>query len=906
MHFTLNALNEKECGRRAYFSNLNLGQYNPASTRAKEETITIKNCLVDYLTTGKTFTCDSLDDMLDNSLYYSDWQKKNVVKQYYALMRRFITWMSTSAYECIHGKFTTNISFGDVQTSVAGDMVLRDYVNNTIVMCKIFKNAPELSLSSRASEKNRPYNSFVLAGLYLAGKQMYPNANIQAAFFHLKGKDDTATEIAEEYEIKPGKNIISYTFDEASIARLNEMAQNQTTLISLRNCPDCRRNNKCTECNYFTFCKSMLVKDSILNSEQTVESNTEGERKEVKPTAEQKRVINAKRGLIVVNAAAGCGKTFALTKRIVKLIQDGVLPEKILAITFTNKAADELKERVWKECSNVGIEIDKNKLNINTFNGFGFGIIKEHKRLLGFSEMNIAEKIDLFDIIFKICSNKDLTPLESISICDISNPTLQFMNKKGVVPFLWEYFNRIKVHHWTTTAELETDEKEGAIILTHKQAECILSLFNEFSEELKNRNLVEYQDQINLTLKLFETHPEIKSRYHFDHIMVDEYQDTDSSQVELLKHLLDAKFKSFMVVGDDAQAIYAFRLAEYTNIIKFEEHFGAYGKVRVMKITKNFRSTKEILALGNELNHHHAKDAFVEGKDLVGNKNGEIPRFILSENESVEFYQIKNVIEDAVENKNTKYGEIAIIARTRSELNRMAWFLEESQIPYRIRLSDPLIEDRDVVAIKCIAETLADTDNRFSFLTKLAIKDNFEDLLDLSAEDMIEYVDTKIKSLDFPEDLEERLLFFYDYVDTYLSGSEAAKKMITILKSKDFQNFTELNNYLNEMFDFKDSTSIDDKMDKSNEVTLITAHTAKGKEWKNVIVLSDQFANATRNKNDLSIAEERRLLFVAITRAKETLNIFQYNEKTYNFLKEMGDKVKIFLAKSNGELIENN
>ena len=892
--FSVDALNKvlDGCAREAFFSSINLGQYNRNAVRAKDETMAMKSCITNYLISQQIFTKESFANMLDRTLYYTDWQRDNIAEQCYALMKRFVEWDNWCDYCVVQGGFSQTVSFADVETSVSGDFVLRDGTNGNIVMCKIIKNAPTLSSHGRAAEKNKPYNSYLLGALHKAGKIMFPEETISVALFHIKGKDDKATEIQEQYDYKPGKNLILYTFTDNQIAALDNNANNIAASINLRNAPDCRRNNKCTECNYFSFCKSLLVTNET--SPTVIEEGFKVDTG-VPPTPEQQTVIDAQNGMYVVNAAAGCGKTLVLVFRITALLEKGVAPEKILAITFTNKASKELKDRIERHCLEKGLDVDVSKIVIKTFNGFGYDIVKDHKNLLGFTNANIAEKIDLFETIFEVCEDEDLTPFKTIKAVDLSNPILQFMNKKGIIPFLWEYFNKIKVQHWTTVAEIEVDETQEGF-LTHAQAETIYRLYHKFMRRLREKDLVEYQDQINYCLELFENHPEVKSRYQFDHIMVDEYQDTDSSQVILLKHLLDNGFESFMCVGDDAQAIYAFRLADYTNIVRFSEDFKDYGETTPLKITKNFRSTNPILQLGNEINHHHDEATFVAGKDLNGERDGEKPNLIFCTDEQVEFEWVRKRIEEILSRPNSSYNDVAIIARTRNELTRLSWYLEENQIPYIIKLSKPLIEDREVIAIKCVAETLCDTDNRFSFLTALAIQEEEnEELFDLNVADLFQYIDNKIKGLEFPDDLEERLIFFYNYCDTHFSSGDAAKKLLKLLKEQEFENFAELNDYLTQMFDFEDSTSVDDKSSgHENAVTLITAHTAKGKEWKNVILLMDQFANANRNKDDLSIAEERRLLFVAVTRARDSLLMLQYNDKTYNFGTEMVNAVNMF------------
>lgn len=880
--------NLRTCGRKTYLANCNLQQFNPNARRAKEETVAVKTILTEYFTENIPFDENKLDLILDDTLYMGDYQKKAVCKKLNSYIRRFLNWDDLSFKKVLEGAGHTTVNFtDDIAITVSYDLIFENLLDGTVEVVKFQRKEPFLSSHGAAKPENQPCNSFELLAMCMAGKELYPDKTVKASFYHLKGKKDTATELMEYFNEKKEWNVISWTFTERNKEDLINVLSSVRGAISFGNCLDVRNDKKCEGCTYEEACKAK-VKDT--QNFEIVEEETHSVETNITLTPDQLEVAETENGIVRTNAAAGTGKTMVIIHRIVKLLKSGTRPEKILTITFTNKAAEELRQRISKLCLQENLDVDVDKLNIYTFNAFGDKILAEHKDLIGLSNVKIATKVDIFNVIEYICKDVDFSLFYDNEKIDIINPTLQFMNKKGILVFLSEFFNEIKVHNWSTVEDCEAGDTRGEYnILTHEQAELVFSLYLDYVDEMKRRNFIEYQDQINYTYYILDAFPNVCASYKFDHIMVDEYQDTDESQVRLLKILLDNGFKSFMVVGDDAQAIYSFRLADQNNIIKFDEIFSDYGEIGDIRITENFRSTAEILHAANVLNS--CNENKIEGKDLQGRRSGIVPKlkYVADDKNDVIVSMINNYHETGV-----AYGDIAIIARTQKELRQLILPLEQAGIPYKLQIPEKVILHPDIIAIKALAEALTDTDNRYSFLTYLlrTVEDVSE--LDIfTPNELYQYIDSNFKLIDFPEDLNERLKFFFDLCAEKFGGSEIVDKFLTDLSERDFQNFIEMNDYLSKLFLFNDNQTIAVGEDNINAVKLITAHTSKGKEWKNVIVLLDQFANTTRDKDVLKIDEERRLLFVAITRARDVLDLLiSYGAKTYDFISEFGESIE--------------
>ena len=304
-------------------------------------------------------------------------------------------------------------------------------------------------------------------------------------------------------------------------------------------------------------------------------------------------------GPCLVLAGAGSGKTKVLTKRIVNLINNGISPYNILAITFTNKAAKEMKSRVENDLGNI-----ENSIFIGTFHSFGLRILRENYADIGYtSNITILDADDSKAIIKRILKEENLDP-QDYDIKHIINKISNAKNDNiSPVEFLRLYLN-------------EEDQIIG-------------NVYDKYTKLLKENNSVDFDDLLLKPVELFKKRKDILEKYQerFKYILVDEYQDTNSIQYELCR-LLAHKYKNIFVVGDANQSIYSWRKADYRNILNFEKD---YKDAKVILLEENYRSTNNILKGANSVIKNNS-----EGKKLnlwTSSGDGELIDYIRCDNE---------------------------------------------------------------------------------------------------------------------------------------------------------------------------------------------------------------------------------------------------------------------------------
>ena len=341
---------------------------------------------------------------------------------------------------------------------------------------------------------------------------------------------------------------------------------------------------------------------------------------------EQKEAVTYLNGPLLVLAGAGSGKTKVLTSRIAYLIQKGINPWNILAITFTNKAAAEMKERVIKI---IGREADN--MQISTFHSFGLKLIRENHQYL-----DLDNNFAIFDTEDSLTAIKRV--LRKLDIDSNKYSPKAFRNKISslkndlITPSM--YAHKIK------------DEFD----------QMTLKVYKEYENELLNDNSVDFDDLLILPIKLFKEHDDILLKYQerFKYILIDEYQDTNEAQYILTK-LLASRYQNLCVVGDSDQAIYGFRGANYKNILNFEKD---YKLCKTIILKKNYRSTKVILdaansVIKNNINRHP--------KDLESVKdNGELITYYRAKNGLDEINYVANTIND-IEKKGESLDRKSVV-----------------------------------------------------------------------------------------------------------------------------------------------------------------------------------------------------------------------------------------------------
>ena len=293
---------------------------------------------------------------------------------------------------------------------------------------------------------------------------------------------------------------------------------------------------------------------------------------------EQKEAVEFMDGPLLVIAGAGSGKTKVLTTRIANLVEKGVDPTNILAITFTNKAAKEMKERVINILGPVAYET-----TISTFHSFGLRILKVNYALLGYDKnFTILDSDDVLTIIKKILKDMNLDP------------------KK---------YNPKAIRNKISSCKNELIDSKGFLKYVNTDFDDITQkVFSKYEEKLKQNSSVDFDDLLILPIILFRSHPDVLRNYQelYKYILIDEYQDTSEAQYILVK-MISAKYKNICVVGDESQSIYSFRGSNYRNILNFEKD---YKDAKVILLERNYRSTKKILDVANSIikNNKERKD----------------------------------------------------------------------------------------------------------------------------------------------------------------------------------------------------------------------------------------------------------------------------------------------------------
>lgn len=601
---------------------------------------------------------------------------------------------------------------------------------------------------------------------------------------------------------------------------------------------------------------------------------------------QQKEGVFTTEGAVLILAGAGSGKTGVLTHRIAHLIDDlGVNSYNILAITFTNKAAKEMKERVDRL---VGMGADS--AWIMTFHAACVRILRRYICRIGYdNNFTIYDTDDQKSVIKDILKRKNLDPKQykdRTILSVISNAKDNLISPDDMYQSSGGNYNTMK------TAEI----------------------YREYQEQLKKNNAVDFDDIIGLTVKLFNEDKEVLRYYQerFRYIMVDEYQDTNRAQFNLIR-LLAGGHGNLCVVGDDDQSIYKFRGADINNILDFEKYFN---DAKIIKLEQNYRSTQKILDVANEVIKNNAgrKDKRL----WTSVKDGTKVIFNVYENGYEEARGIAEDIAHRHLHDRKDYSDFAILYRTNAQSRSLEEKLIEKNIPYRIygginfyarrEIKDILAylktidNARDNLAVKRIlnvpkrgigAASVAKVDdyayeNDITFYVALRQAKEVPGLQRAVSKvegfvTQIEVLKSKSQYIGVGKLIEEIIetVGYSDYIDAESESDEQAterRQNIDELISKAVQyeetvDEPSLSGFLEEVALVADIDNLDENNDM---VSLMTIHSAKGLEFPIVYLAGMEdglfpsyMSISTGDESD--IEEERRLCYVGITRAKETL-----------------------------------
>lgn len=581
---------------------------------------------------------------------------------------------------------------------------------------------------------------------------------------------------------------------------------------------------------------------------------------------EQKKAATFKDGPCLVIAGAGSGKTKVLTTRIANLIENGVKPYNILAITFTNKAAGEMRERV----NNI---INAHDAFIGTFHSFGLKIIRENSALFNLtSAFTLIDTEDQTSIIKKI--------MKDINITD-----------KMISPaFIKSKISFIKNNMLS--------DSEIANFLISENEKIAVKIYYEYEKILKRNNTLDFDDLLKKPVELFNSNKEVLEKYQdkFKYILIDEYQDTNEVQYKLVK-LLSKKYLNLFVVGDPSQSIYAFRGANYQNILNFEKDFKG---CTVIKLPQNYRSTQTILDAANEVISHNKQRKDLDLFSDLG--QGVKIKYIRTFNDSMENKRVVDEIQKLYEEGYNR-KDMAIFYRTNAQSRSIEDALVKANIPYKVFGSFYFYKRKEIKDLLAYLKLIANPSDDVSL--ERVINEPKRKIGDKTIENLREKARSlnisMFEAIDSGKELEFKNLILNLIEiskDTSITGLidktlELSKMKETYENDKSLESDIRLENLMEfrsvsetyeketgnvNLSDFLMEVSlVSDAAEYSldaDAVTLMTVHSAKGLEFKIVFIIGLEENIMPISKalyDDEELEEERRLMYVAITRAKEKL-----------------------------------
>jgi DNA helicase-2/ATP-dependent DNA helicase PcrA len=609
---------------------------------------------------------------------------------------------------------------------------------------------------------------------------------------------------------------------------------------------------------------------------------------------EQQEAVKHTDGPLLIMAGAGSGKTRVLTHRIAYLMAEkGVAPWNILAITFTNKAAREMKDRVAKIAGGAAEEIW-----ISTFHSMCVRILRRDIDRLGYSRnFTILDTTDQLSVIKNVLKDKNIDTkkfeprslLGSISSAKNELVTPEEYSKSAVGPY----------------------------------ESIVASVYEDYQKRLRKNQALDFDDLIMTTIHLFMRVPEVLEYYQrkFQYIHVDEYQDTNRAQYMLVKQMA-SRFKNLCVVGDSDQSIYRWRGADISNILSFEKD---YPRARVTFLEQNYRSSKHILLAANKVieNNSNRKPKKLWTENPEGNKIV----YYRGSNEQDECYFVAGIIKQLVDARKQKNADFAILYRTNAQSRVMEEILLKSSISYNIVGGTKFYDRKEIKDILAYLRLIANPDDDISLgriinvpkrgigattLDKIANYAAIHDMSIFEALQMIELVGLSGKVtkalVEFRDQLKnwvqmQEFLSVTELVDQILDKTgyrdmlknektiEAQSRLENIDEflsvTKNFEEKNEdksLVSFLTDLALVADIDKLDEKENKDQgNVVLMTLHAAKGLEFPVVFLMGMEegvFPHSRSLFEEEEMEEERRLAYVGITRAEQCLYITNAQMRT--------------------------
>ena len=603
---------------------------------------------------------------------------------------------------------------------------------------------------------------------------------------------------------------------------------------------------------------------------------------------EQRRAAETLEGPVLILAGAGSGKTRALTYRVANLIDHGVPAWSILALTFTNKAAREMKTRV----QHIIGETQAEEAWISTFHSTCARILRRDIEKIGYSRsFTIYDDDDQQRVLKEI--------LKHLNIDD------KFLPVREIKAKISDAKNR-----------MQTPDEWFAKTFRDRRNSMIHDVMTEYEKRMKELNALDFDDLLLKTLVLLADHPPVLEVYRrrFRYVLVDEYQDTNRTQYELLR-LLTAESRNLCVVGDDDQSIYGWRGADIRNILEFEND---YPDATVIKLEQNYRSTGNILDAANQVIAHNEgrKDKTLWTEHDAGEK---ITLYCAQDERDEAEWIVQQI--QRLKLNDTALGEMAVLYRTNAQSRIPEEVLMQAGIPYRVFGGQKFYERKEIKDILAYLRVIANPSDDISltriinvpkrsigettvqiltdharrqgipiYATMAVLPDEISSRAKNSVSDFFRMM-TMLSAMKESMDLET----FLDALIRMTGLEEQYRKEDTEESLSRIENIQEFRGSVHEFVQLSDQptleaylenvalvTDLDRAEDQSGYVTLMTLHSAKGLEFDNVFIPGMEegiFPSARSLEEDNRLEEERRLMYVGITRARRRLYLSRASER---------------------------
>lgn len=750
---------------------------------------------------------------------------------------------------------------------VRPDLLWIDYRDKKVEAIKVRVGKSDCSKAGKARDRNL-MNNLELYSLYayarhIAGVKGFNDTpditrdRCKGSYYFLRKEADKST----KGYLDPGyfassnmKHVATLTGDTDKIDEIYE-PQFQDYIIgeecSGDDCKNCERYELCN------FAEAPL---------KTEEERREKSLDDISLSPAQERVVHHRKGIMRCNAGAGSGKTTVVALNTAFMVAEGIDPKSILLITFSNAGAGEMKDRTKSYLKGLGISMDIDEIKIVTFNEFGQEILNTEFKSLGFTAP--PRPIDGTERSAIIARLLDKKPVPGLYYNDI-NLNLAKTRFKGARLVTEEAFYVIKRDRLSVydEAKLRDELRDISSAITDEGAyKALLELYEEYDEELRSRNLIEFQDQEMIGFfEVLDIDPYFFDKMGYKHIIIDEFQDTSKNQMEVIKTLLEVSgFESLLVVGDDSQAIYGWRDADSGNIIEFEDRIGY--EVEDVNLVENHRSTPEILEFANGINALNFRR--VE-KDLVATRPSGKPVVVKG------FHKVDKEYDYIVEVVKEKIAEgyapedIAILTRQKSEVVKIAGKLTEASIESSLQAPQKMLENSRVQGIISLAKAFKDitaTKDILVFQNCLEGGKVIKELDELELEELIDEGKNQVLQIRYTAEPQKSRLF-KNICDEIAGDDDIAQNL-----ADRFDRFVTLD----QIIDYIDTFVRFDGEELRREglysgVVLSTAHSSKGLEWPVIINSITKYDRVGMGMTERE--EQRRLLFVSATRARDELYI---------------------------------